>query len=149
MAYTNHTLLPEALEKWPVDLFRQLLPRVLDIIQEINARFMREVANKWPGDTARQARMSIIEDGYEPQVRMAFLAIVGSYSVNGVAELHSDLLKSGLFRDFYELWPDRFNNKTNGVTQRRWMAGATPELRTLLDKTIGEDWSTNLDNLRN
>jgi starch phosphorylase len=148
MAYTNHTLLPEALEKWPVRLFGQLLPRLLEIIYEINARFLNEVARRWPGDNARLARMSLIEEGYEPQVRMAYLAIVGSFSVNGVAELHSDLLKQGLFRDFYELWPKQFNNKTNGVTQRRWLAAANPGLRKLAGETIGEDWITHLDALQ-
>jgi starch phosphorylase len=131
MAYTNHTLLPEALEKWPVRLFGQLLPRILEIIHEINARFLVEVARRWPGDGERLARMSLIEEGHDPQVRMAYLAIVGSYSVNGVAELHSDLLKKGLFRDFFELWPGKFNNKTNGVTQRRWLASPrTPAWRS-------------------
>ena len=148
MAYTNHTLLPEALERWPVRLFGQLLPRLLEIVYEINARFLTEVARRWPGDNDRQARMSLIEEGHEPQIRMAYLAIVGSYSVNGVAELHSDLLMSGLFRDFYELWPEKFNNKTNGVTQRRWMAAANPELKKLVDATIGPDWITQLDRLR-
>ncbi|MFM2089773.1 MAG: glycogen/starch/alpha-glucan phosphorylase [Planctomycetota bacterium] len=144
MAYTNHTLLPEALEKWPVALFRHLVPRVLEIIFEINARFMRLVANKWPGDGARQARMSIIEEGRHPQVRMAYLAIVGSCSVNGVAQLHSDLLKAGLFRDFAELWPERFNNKTNGVTQRRWMALCNPKMSKLITDVVGEKWVTDL-----
>jgi len=148
MAYTNHTLLPEALEKWPVRLFGQLLPRILEIIYEINARFLVEVARRWPGDGARLTRMSLIEEGHEPQVRMAYLAIVGSFSVNGVAELHSDLLKKGLFRDFFELWPHKFNNKTNGVTQRRWLASANPGLASLLDETIGEGWVTRLDELR-
>jgi starch phosphorylase len=148
MAYTNHTLLPEALEKWPVRLFGQLLPRLLEIIYEINARFLNEVSRRWPGDNARLARMSLIEEGYEPQVRMAYLAIVGSYSVNGVAELHSDLLKQGLFRDFFELWPKQFNNKTNGVTQRRWLAASNPGLRKLVGEVIGEDWITRLDTLR-
>ena len=124
MAYTNHTLLPEALEKWPLPLFGQLLPRILEIILEINARFMAEVSSRWPGDIDRMRRMSIIEEGDVPQVRMAYLAIVGSFSVNGVAALHSQLLVQGLFRDFYELWPDKFNNKTNGVTPRRWLASA-------------------------
>ncbi len=144
MAYTNHTLLPEALERWPVRLFRQLLPRLLEIIFDINARFMGEVSNRWPGDFDRMARMSLIEEGWEQQVRMAFLAIVGSYSVNGVAELHSDLLKQGLFRDFYELWPDKFNNKTNGVTPRRWLAWCNPKLSALITETIGEGWVTDL-----
>ncbi|MDX1653673.1 MAG: glycogen/starch/alpha-glucan phosphorylase, partial [Candidatus Competibacteraceae bacterium] len=147
MAYTNHTLLPEALERWPVRLFRQLLPRLLDIIYEINARFLSQVASRWPGDLERLRRMSIIEEGGEQQVRMAYLAIVGSFSVNGVAELHSRLLVEGLFRDFFELWPEKFNNKTNGVTQRRWLAACNPQLRTLLDKTLGEDWVTDLSQL--
>ncbi len=147
-AYTNHTLLPEALEKWPVEMFRKLLPRPLEIIFEINARFMRLVANKWPGDTARQARMSIIEEGSQPHVRMAYLAIVGSYSVNGVAALHTDLLKAGLFRDFCELWPSKFNNKTNGVTQRRWMALCNPGMSQLIDGAIGTGWRTDLSQLR-
>ncbi len=119
MAYTNHTLLPEALERWSVALFQRLLPRLLEIIYEINARFLRVVSLKWPGDIERQRRMSIIEEGQTPQVRMAWLAIVGSFSVNGVAALHSQLLREGLFRDFAELWPTKFNNKTNGVTPRR------------------------------
>jgi len=148
MAYTNHTLLPEALEKWPVRMFQQWLPRLLDIVYEINARFMSEVAQRFPGDIERQKRMSIIEEGPNPQVRMAFLAIVGSYSVNGVAALHSDLLCKGLFKDFYELWPAKFNNKTNGVTQRRWLAACNPELRELLNKTIGPKWVTDLARMK-
>ncbi len=148
MAYTNHTLLPEALEKWPVRMFGQLLPRLLDIIYEINARFLAEVAQRWPGDNARLARMSLIEEGPEPQIRMAYLAIVGSFSVNGVAQLHSDLLRQGLFRDFHELWPWKFNNKTNGVTPRRWLAAANPALSALITETIGPDWVTRLDQLR-
>ena len=147
MAYTNHTLLPEALERWPVRLFRQLLPRLLEIIFDINARFMAEVSNRWPGDFDRMARMSLIEEGWEQQVRMAYLAIVGSYSVNGVAELHSDLLKQGLFRDFYELWPKKFNNKTNGVTPRRWLAWCNPKLSALITETIGDAWITDLSQL--
>ena len=148
MAYTNHTLLPEALERWPVRLFRQLLPRLLDIIYEINARFLAEVASHWPGDIDRQGRMSLIEEGYEQQVRMAYLAIVGSISVNGVAALHSELLQQGLFRDFYELWPEKFNNKTNGVTQRRWMASCNPGMSALITEAIGPGWITKLDELR-
>ena len=147
MAYTNHTLLPEALEKWPVRLFALWLPRLLDVVYEINARFLSLVAAKWPGDTERQRRMSVIEEGDEPQVRMAYLAIIASYSVNGVAALHSELLVTGLFRDFYELWPEKFNNKTNGVTQRRWLAACNPGLRQLLDNTIGTTWCTELDEL--
>lgn len=148
MAYTNHTLLPEALEKWPVRLFRRLLPRLLDIIFEINARFLKQVAQRWPGDAERLARMSIIEENHEQMVRMAHLAIVGSYSVNGVAALHSQLLAEGLFRDFHELWPEKFNNKTNGVTQRRWLAVCNPGLSRLLTQTIGEEWVTDLTQLR-
>ncbi len=147
-AYTNHTLLPEALEKWPVRLFRQLLPRLLEIIYEINARFLAEVGRRWPGDTERQRRMSLIEEGHEPMVRMAHLAIVGSSSVNGVAALHSRLLTKGLFRDFFELWPEKFNNKTNGVTPRRWLALCNPGLSGLISKTIGEGWVTDLSRLR-
>jgi len=147
MAYTNHTLLPEALERWPVDMLRRLLPRLLDIIYEINARFLTEVGRRWPGDNERLARMSLIEEGPTPMVRMAYLAIVASYSVNGVAALHSKLLREGLFRDFTELWPDRFNNKTNGVTQRRWMAACNPGLTRLLCDSIGDGWITDLDQL--
>lgn len=147
MAYTNHTLLPEALERWPVTLFERLLPRLLEIIYEINARFLREVAQKWPGDTARQQRMSIIEEGDSRQVRMAYLAIVGSFSVNGVAALHSQLLVEGLFHDFYELWPDKFNNKTNGVTPRRWIAHANPEMSALITTKIGDCWINDLSEI--
>ena len=147
MAYTNHTLLPEALEKWPVALFRELLPRPLDIIYEINARFLAQVAQHWPGDTARERRMSIIEEGDYPQVRMAYLAIVGSFSVNGVAALHTRLLEEGLFNDFYQLWPGKFNNKTNGVTPRRWLAHCNPGLTGLVLEVIGEHWITDLDDI--
>jgi starch phosphorylase len=147
MAYTNHTLLPEALERWSVPLFERLLPRPLEIIFEINARFLRQVSLKWPGDIDRQRRMSIIEEGYPRQVRMAWLAIVGSFSVNGVAALHSQLLRDGLFRDFVELWPNKFNNKTNGVTPRRWIAHANPGMTALITEKIGEHWIANLDQL--
>lgn len=148
MAYTNHTLLPEALEKWSVSLFGHMLPRLLEIIREINARFLSRVADKWPGDQARQARMSIIEEGDEPRIRMAYLGIIGSHSVNGVAALHTRLLTEGLFRDFYELTPDKFNNKTNGVTPRRWLAHCNPRLSSLLDETIGRQWVTDMSQLR-
>ncbi|MDT8310877.1 MAG: glycogen/starch/alpha-glucan phosphorylase [Methylophaga sp.] len=148
MAYTNHTLLPEALERWPVNLFGRLLPRILEIIYEINARFLREVANHWPGDRERLARLSIIEEGPQQQVRMAHLAIVGSFSVNGVAALHSELLKKGLFKDFFALWPHKFNNKTNGVTQRRWMAWCNPTLSELISANIGDAWITDLTQLQ-
>ncbi len=147
MAYTNHTLLPEALEKWSVDLMQGLLPRVMEIIYEINARFLKQVEEKWPGDFERLGRMSIIEEGHGKQVRMAYLAIVGSFSVNGVAELHSQLLKDGLFSDFYQLWPEKFNNKTNGVTPRRWLASCNPELAALITDTIGDGWITDLSEL--
>src|SRR5574340_1613183 len=147
MAYTNHTLLPEALEKWPVAMFERLLPRPLEIIYEINARFLHKVAIKWPGDVERRRRMSIIEEGAVRQVRMAWLAIVGSFSVNGVAALHSRLLKEGLFRDFVELWPHKFNNKTNGVTPRRWVAHANPGMSALINREIGEACVADLSQL--
>ena len=147
MAYTNHTLLPEALEKWPVAMFRRLLPRLLDIIYEINARFIDEISLRWPGDNDRLQRMSLIEEGSTPMIRMSYLAIVGSFSVNGVAALHSKLLREGLFRDFAELWPDKFNNKTNGVTQRRWLAACNPGLARLVTNTIGGGWVDNLTEL--
>ena len=147
MAYTNHTLLPEALEMWPVAMFRRLLPRLLDIIYEINARFIADIGQHWPGDNQRIRRMSLIQEGPEPMIRMAYLAIVGSFSINGVAALHSRLLREGLFRDFAELWPERFNNKTNGVTQRRWLAACNPGLSSLISETIGDQWKTDLDEL--
>jgi starch phosphorylase len=140
MAYTNHTLLPEALEKWSVPLFEKLLPRLLQIIYKINADFLKQVARKWPGDIDRQRRMSIIEEGDVKYVRMAHLAIVGSFSVNGVAALHSQLLVEGLFKDFYELWPEKFNNKTNGVTPRRWVAHSNPLMTALISEKIGDEW---------
>ena len=147
MAYTNHTLLPEALEMWPVSMFRRLLPRILDIIYEINARFIAEISQHWPGDSERIRRMSLIREGNEPMLRMAYLAIVGSYSVNGVAALHSKLLREGLFSDFADLWPEKFNNKTNGVTQRRWLAACNPELAELIGEKIGTGWTTELTQL--
>jgi len=148
MAYTNHTLLPEALEKWPVSLFSNLLPRLLEIIYEINARFLSIVASRWPGDIDRQNRMSIIEEGPTQYVRMAHLGIVGSFSVNGVAALHTQLLTQGLFSDFYQLWPEKFSNKTNGVTPRRWLAWANPHFSNLISQKIGKDWVTNLEKLK-
>jgi starch phosphorylase len=147
MAYTNHTLLPEALEKWPLSLFGQLLPRILEIILEINAHFMAEVSSRWPGDIGRMRRMSIIEEGSVPHIRMAYLAIVGSFSVNGVAALHSQLLVQGLFRDFHELWPHKFNNKTNGVTPRRWIAHCNPGLSRLITEKIGDGWVADLQQI--
>jgi starch phosphorylase len=148
MAYTNHTLLPEALEMWPVSMFRRLLPRILDIIYEINARFIDEISLRWPGDNERIRRMSLIQEGSEPMLRMAYLAIVGSFSVNGVAALHSKLLREGLFKDFAELWPEKFNNKTNGVTQRRWLAACNKGLAKLINETIGTEWTTDLMQLK-
>ena len=148
MAYTNHTLLPEALEKWPVELFEKLLPRLLQIIYEINARFLKSVAAKWPGDINRQKRMSIIEEGGVKYVRMAYLAIVGSFSVNGVAALHSQLLTEGLFKDFYQLWPEKFNNKTNGVTPRRWVAHANQSMSELITEKIGDSWVYEFDKIK-
>jgi len=147
VAYTNHTLLPEALERWSVSMFGRLLPRLLEIIFEINARFMKVVAQHWPGDGERQRRMSIVEEGHEQHIRMAYLAIVASVSVNGVAALHSELLQKHLFHDFYELWPKKFNNKTNGVTPRRWMAWANPSMSNLITHVLGSEgkgWVSNL-----
>ncbi len=147
MAYTNHTLLPEALEVWPESLIGRLLPRIMEIIHEINHRYLEQVAERWPGEWDRLDRMSLIQQGHEPMVRMAYLAIVGSYSVNGVAELHSRLLREGLLRDFAELWPEKFNNKTNGVTQRRWLKACNPGLSGLIDERIGQGWVTDLEQL--
>jgi starch phosphorylase len=148
MAYTNHTLLPEALEKWPVSMFGRLLPRLMDIVREINARFIAKVALRYPGDIERQRRMSIIEEGHDQQVRMAYLAVVACRSVNGVAALHSQLLQEQLFRDFYEKWPEKFNNKTNGVTPRRWLSWSNPALGALLDDAIDNGWRTDLSRLQ-
>lgn len=147
MAYTNHTLLPEALERWSVSLFSRLLPRLLEIIYEINERFLSEVAKQHPGDVELRRRVSLIEEGHEPHIRMAYLSLVGSFSVNGVAALHTELLKSGLFRDFYQIWPEKFNNKTNGVTQRRWLSHCNPGLRELLTETIGDGWKSDLQQM--
>jgi len=146
--YTNHTILPEALEKWPVSMMERLLPRHLQIIYEINARFMRDVASHYLLDVDRLRRMSIIEEDPEKHVRMAHLAIVGSCSVNGVAKLHSELLRNTVLRDFAEYWPAKFNNKTNGITPRRWLLKANPALAQLITETIGEQWITDLDQLR-
>ena len=146
--YTNHTLLPEALETWPLPMFAELLPRHLEIIHEINRRFLDEVRARFPGDEARVARMSLIGEEGERRVRMANLATVGSHAVNGVAALHSDLLKASVLKDFHELWPERFSNKTNGVTPRRFLALANPGLRTLLNRTLGDQWLTDTSALR-
>ena len=147
MAYTNHTLLPEALETWPVSLMERLLPRLMEIIFQINKIFLHDVSLKWPGERERQAKMSLIAEGGDKHVRMAHLAIVGSFSVNGVAALHSRLLCEGLFKEFYELWPEKFNNKTNGVTPRRWLAFANPDLSALISDHIGNEWVADLDQI--
>src|SRR6201998_4524271 len=146
--YTNHTLLPEALEKWPLEMFAESLPRHLEIIYEINRRFLEEVRTRFPGDEDRIRRMSLIGEDGGKTVRMAHLATVGSHAINGVAALHSELLKASVLKDFYELWPERFSNKTNGVTPRRFLALANPGLRELLDRTVGEGWLTDLGRLR-
>ncbi len=146
--YTNHTLMPEALERWQVDLFGRVLPRHLEIIYEINDRFLREVRGTGKADEGAVSRMSLIEEGQPQHVRMANLAVVGSHSVNGVAGLHTELLKRELFHDFHALWPERFNNKTNGVTPRRWLLAANPELARTITECIGPQWVTDPDELR-
>ena len=148
-AYTNHTLMPEALERWPLGMFADLLPRHMEIIYEINAGFLEEVRMRFIGDEDRVARLSLIDESGERYVRMAHLACVGSFAINGVARLHSELLKSDVLRDFYELWPEKFQNKTNGVTPRRWMALSNPRLSSLITQTIGPDWITDLTQLTN
>ncbi len=147
-AYTCHTLLPEALERWPVELFERLLPRHLEIVYEINHRFLDRVRARWPGDEDRARRMSIVTDDDGRTVRMAHLATVGSHSVNGVAALHSDLLRRHTLGDFAELWPDRFRNETNGVTPRRFLQIANPELAALITSRIGDGWLRDLEELR-
>ena len=146
--YTNHTLLPEALEKWPMDLFQQLLPRHLELIYEINYRFLEKVKEAYPNDSGKLAHVSIIDEAGGKYVRMANLACVGSHSVNGVAALHSDLVKKELFPDYYELWPTKFSNKTNGVTPRRWVVLNNPRLAELITRKIGRGWMRNLNELR-
>ena len=143
-AYTNHTIMQEALEKWPTGLFSRLLPRVYQIIEEINRRFLLEVEAKFPNDDARKNRMSIIGDG---QVRMAYLAMVGSYSVNGVAALHTEILKKNVLRDFYEMWPEKFSNKTNGITQRRFLGHGNPLLAAYVTEKVGDGWQTDLSRI--
>ncbi|MFN9659885.1 MAG: glycogen/starch/alpha-glucan phosphorylase [Cyanobacteriota bacterium] len=147
ISYTNHTLLPEALECWGLELFQQLLPRQLEIIFEINARFLRMVRLRYPGKPEMLEKLSLIQEGTQRKVRMAHLAVVGSHQVNGVAELHSQLLKQHLFYDFAQIWPERFGNITNGVTPRRWLAVSNPHLATLLDEAIGDTWRSDLDQL--
>ena len=145
VAYTNHTIMAEALEKWPIELFSRLLPRVYQIVEEINRRFVIEIQNKYPGDQEKIRKMAILYDG---QVRMAHLAIAGSYSVNGVARLHTDILKKRELKDFYEMMPEKFNNKTNGITQRRFLLHGNPLLASWVTDKIGDDWITNLDHLK-
>ncbi len=147
-SYTNHTLLPEALEKWPLSLLKRVLPRHLEIIFEINNWLLERVRQRFPGDAARIPRMSIIDEGNERYVRMAHLACAGSHSVNGVAALHSELLKGGILRDFHEFEPEQFHNVTNGVTPRRFVALINPRLAGLLDATVGPDWLTDMTRLR-
>ncbi len=146
--YTNHTLLPEALERWSLGMFGSLLPRHLQIIFEINRRFLEQVRLQYPGDNERVARLSLIEEGAEKKVRMANLACVGSHAINGVATLHTELLKHNLFRDFYELFPEKFSNKTNGVTPRRWILLSNPKLALLITNKIGKGWIKNLEELK-
>jgi starch phosphorylase len=147
LGYTNHTLLPEALERWPLGYFEKLLPRQLEIIFEINRRFLDTVRTRWPGDEARVARMSLFEEGAERKVRMANMAIVGSHSANGVAAIHSELLRKLTVKDFADMYPERFNNKTNGVTPRRWLLLTNPGLAGTITDAIGERWVTDLDEL--
>jgi starch phosphorylase len=148
LSYTNHTLMAEALEKWPVDLLGGVLPRHVEIIFEINRRFLEEVAAKYPGDGARAARMSLIDESPPRSIRMAHLACVGTHAVNGVSELHTELLKAHLLADFHQLWPDKISNKTNGVTPRRFLLLSNPRLAGLITSRIGKEWVTNLDLLR-
>ena len=143
-AYTNHTIMAEALEKWPMELFSRLLPRIYQIVEEINRRFCLELTERYGNDPEKVRNMAIIADG---QIRMAYLAIVGSHSVNGVAALHTEILKNQELKDFYDLYPEKFNNKTNGITQRRWLLHANPGLSDLISEKIGRDWITNLDEL--
>jgi len=146
--YTNHTLLAEAMEKWPATLFERLLPRHLEIIYEINQRFLRQVQIRYPYDQEKMRRMSLVEEGPEKKIRMAHLAVVGSHSVNGVAALHTDLLRRDVMTDYAAMYPERFNNKTNGVTPRRWLAWCNPRLSKLITSRIGAGWTTDLDQLR-
>ena len=149
LAYTNHTLLPEALEKWPVAWFQEMLPRQLEIIYEINRRFLGDVRGRFPGDRERAERVSIVEDGGDKKIRMANLAVVGSHSTNGVAAIHSTLLRETTLRDLAEIFPERFNNKTNGVTPRRWLQLCNPWLAALITDAIGDEWIGDLSLLRN
>lgn len=147
-AYTNHTVLPEALENWPVSLIELVLPRHIQIIYEINMRFLKELGVHYPGDFDRLRRMSIIAEDGDKKVRMAFLAIIGSHTVNGVAAVHTEIIKRSLFKDFYELWPEKFQNKTNGITQRRWLKFCNRSLADLINSRIGDGWVKDLEELR-
>lgn len=147
-AYTNHTLLPEALEKWPARMIEKILPRHLEIIYEINHRFMKLVEEKWPGDSGVKRKLSIIEEGSEKMVRMGHLSVVGSFAVNGVAEIHSKLVKENLFPEFDQLWPGKLTNVTNGITPRRWLKACNPELSNLIDDKVGADWPLDLTKLQ-
>lgn len=146
-AYTNHTVMPEALECWAVPLFERLLPRHMQIVYEINSRFLRQVANHFPGDNERLRRMSLIEEGQPKMIRMAYVALIGSHSVNGVSALHTHLIKTELFKDFNEIYPERFNNKTNGITHRRWLMNSNKGLSGLISRSIGEGWTGDLNRL--
>ncbi|KAK4326271.1 hypothetical protein Pmani_003202 [Petrolisthes manimaculis] len=146
-AYTNHTVLPEALERWPVSMLEHILPRHLQIIYEINHLHLQEVAKKWPGDMDRMGRMSLVEEHGEKRINMANLCIVGSHAVNGVAAIHSEIIKRDLFRDFYEMFPEKFQNKTNGITPRRWLLLCNPALADVIAERIGEEWVVHLDQL--
>ncbi|OWF52469.1 glycogen phosphorylase, muscle form-like [Mizuhopecten yessoensis] len=148
-AYTNHTILPEALERWSIHLLEKVLPRHLQIIYIINHQFLEDVKQHFPGDDDRTRRMSIVEEGDEKRINMAHLSIVGSHAVNGVARIHSNLLKSKIFKDFYEMYPEKFHNITNGITPRRWLLVCNPSLTAIISSTIGADWPTNLHSLRN
>ncbi|ACJ74578.1 glycogen phosphorylase, muscle form [Thermosipho africanus TCF52B] len=148
-AYTNHTVMPEALEKWEVHLLERLLPRHLEIMYEINARFLDNVSKYYPGNIEKIRNVSIFEEGHVKQARMANLSVVGSFSINGVSKLHTEILKERVFKDFYDIWPEKFNNKTNGITQRRWLLQSNPELSKLITDTIGDEWIVNLDHLKN
>lgn len=147
-SYTNHTILPEALERWPVSLLGQLLPRHLEIIYNINARFLEEASRRFPGETERISRISLIDESNDHYVRMAHLACAGSHAINGVAALHTELLKRDVLSDFYKLWPEKFSNKTNGVTPRRWMVLSNPRLTALITEAIGASWITDLKQLK-
>lgn len=147
-AYTNHTVLPEALERWPCSMLENVLPRHMQLIYHINFLHLQEVEKKFPGDMDRMRRMSLIEEEGEKRVNMANLCVVGSHAVNGVAAIHSDILKATVFRDFYEMWPDKFQNKTNGITPRRWLLLCNPGLSDLICDKIGDEWTVHLEKLQ-